>query len=165
MGDGTALAVLSIEQLSIVPICAPHLERVTKMSRNRFSLSVASALGLALIAQPEPAQACGGPFCSASAPVNQATERIIFSKNADQTVTAVVQIQYQGPSEEFAWVLPVPGIPEVDVSSDLAFTRLQQASNPQYTLTTVVEGRCKQVRDRRNSDSSMGVMVRKSSSP
>ena len=165
MGDGTALAVLSIEQLSIVPICAPHLERVTKMSRNRFSLSVASALGLALIAQPEPAQACGGPFCSASAPVNQAAERIIFSKNADQTVTAVVQIQYQGPSEEFAWVLPVPGIPEVDVSSDLAFTRLQQASNPQYTLTTVVEGRCKQVRDRRNSDSSMGVMVRKSSSP
>jgi hypothetical protein len=43
-------------------------------------------------------------------------------------------------------VLPVPGIPEVDVSSDLAFTRLQQASNPQYNLTTVVEGRCKQVR-------------------
>ncbi|MBW2589094.1 MAG: DUF2330 domain-containing protein, partial [Deltaproteobacteria bacterium] len=90
--------------------------------------------------------ACGGLFCFASAPVNQAAERIIFSKNADQTVTAVVQIQYQGPSEEFAGVLPVPGIPEVDVSSDLAFTRLQQASNPQYTFTTVVEGKCKQAR-------------------
>ncbi|MBW1831268.1 MAG: DUF2330 domain-containing protein, partial [Deltaproteobacteria bacterium] len=126
------------------------------MSRNHFILGVAAALGLALIAQPEPAQACGGLFCSASAPVNQAAERIIFSKNADQTVTAVVQIQYQGPSEEFAWVLPVPGIPEVDVSSDLAFTRLQQASNPQYNLTTVVEGRCKRVRDRNSSSAGSG---------
>ena len=121
------------------------------MSRNRLVLSFASALVLSLIARPEPAQACGGFFCSASAPINQAAERIIFSKNADQTVTAVVQIQYQGPSEEFAWVLPVPGIPEVNVSSDLAVTRLQPASNPQYSFTTVVEGRCKRVRDRGDS--------------
>ena len=121
------------------------------MSRNHLVLSFASALVLTLIARPERAEACGGFFCSASAPINQAAERIIFSKNADQTVTAVVQIQYQGPSEEFAWVLPVPGIPEVNVSSDLAFTRLQQASNPQYTFTTVVEGRCKR---ERGSDSS-----------
>ncbi|MGB5221579.1 MAG: DUF2330 domain-containing protein, partial [Polyangiales bacterium] len=63
-------------------------------------------------------------FCSATAPVNQAAGRIIFSKNEDGSVTAVVQIQYQGPSEEFAWVLPVPGIPEVNVSSDLAFARV-----------------------------------------
>ena len=53
-------------------------------------------------------------FCSATAPVNQAAERIIFAKNEDGRFTAVVQIQYQGPSEEFAWVLPVPGIPEVE---------------------------------------------------
>ena len=126
------------------------------MSRNRFILSFSAALLLALVARPEPAQACGGLFCSASAPVNQAAERIIFSKNADQTVTAVVQIQYQGPSEEFAWVLPVPGIPEVNVSSDLAFTRLQQASNPQYSFTTVVEGKCKQVRSSSSSSGAGG---------
>ena len=89
------------------------------------------------------AKACGGFFCSANAPVNQAAERIIFSKNADGTVTAVVQIQYSGPSEDFAWVLPVPGIPDIDVSSDLAFTRLQNASNPQYNLTVEVEGKCR----------------------
>ena len=126
------------------------------MSRNRFVLSFAAVSLLTLIVHPEPAQACGGFFCSASAPINQAAERIIFSKNADQTVTAVVQIQYQGPSQEFAWVLPVPGIPEVKVSSDLAFTRLQQASNPQYTFTTVVEGRCKQVRGDSASSGSAG---------
>ena len=92
---------------------------------------------------PNTAKACGGFFCSANAPVNQAAERIIFSKNADNTVTAVVQIQYSGPSEDFAWVLPVPGIPDIDVSSDLAFTRLQNASNPQYNLTVSVEGECR----------------------
>jgi MYXO-CTERM domain-containing protein len=41
-------------------------------------------------------------------------------------------------------VLPVPGIPDVKVSSDLAFTRLQLASNPQYNLSTVIEGNCLQ---------------------
>lgn len=112
------------------------------MSGNRLTLGFATVLVVALMVPAEPAQACGGLFCSAAAPVNQAAERIIFSKNADGTVTAVVQIQYQGPSEEFAWVLPVPGIPIVKVSSDLAFTRLQQASNPQYNLTTVIEGEC-----------------------
>jgi len=116
------------------------------MSRLRLLPGFGSALLLTLLAQPMPAQACGGLFCSATAPVNQAAERIIFSKNEDQTVTAVVQIQYEGPSEKFAWVLPVPGIPEVKVSSDLAFSRLQQASNPQYGFTTEVEGRCKQER-------------------
>ena len=112
------------------------------MSAKRFALGLVSVLALSFYLQPTPAQACGGLFCSASAPVNQAAERIIFSKNADDTVTAVVQIQYQGPSEEFAWVLPVPGIPDVEVSSDLAFTRLQLASNPQYNLSTVIEGEC-----------------------
>ena len=63
------------------------------MSRFRPFIGFGPVLLLALIAEPAPAQACGGLFCSASAPVNQAAERIIFSKNADQTVTAVVQIQ------------------------------------------------------------------------
>jgi hypothetical protein len=112
------------------------------MGAERLVFGLAVALALSMTLKPEPAHACGGLFCSATAPVNQAAERIIFSKNADGTVTAVVQIQYQGPSEEFAWVLPVPGVPDVLVSSDLAFTRLQLASNPQYNLTTVVEGEC-----------------------
>ncbi|MEM7435195.1 MAG: DUF2330 domain-containing protein [Myxococcota bacterium] len=115
------------------------------MSGNRFisrSFAVLAAVALGTAALPSPAMACGGFFCSANAPVNQAAERIIFSKNADDTVTAVVQIQYSGPSEEFAWVLPVPGVPEVNVSSDLAFQRLQAVSNPQYITTQVVEGQC-----------------------
>lgn len=60
----------------------------------------------------------------------QEAERILFSVNGDGTVTAVVQVLYEGPSEKSAWVLPVPGSPEVEVSSDLALQRLQSATNP-----------------------------------
>ena len=90
------------------------------MSRILLAMASGALFLLALAVHAEPAHACGGLFCSATAPVNQAAERIIFSKNEDGSVTAVVQIQYQGPSEEFAWVLPVPGIPEVEVSSEKA---------------------------------------------
>ena len=45
------------------------------------------------------AQAGGGFFCSQAQPVNQAAERIIFSHDeAAGTVTAVIQIMYEGPS-------------------------------------------------------------------
>ncbi|MCG8554999.1 MAG: DUF2330 domain-containing protein [Proteobacteria bacterium] len=87
-----------------------------------------------LTALAQPVAACGGLFCSQAQPVNQAAERIMFVDNGDGTLTAVVQILYEGPSELFAWVLPVPGVPEVNVSSDQAFMRLQQASNPLYRL-------------------------------
>ena len=36
-----------------------------------------------------PAEACGGFFCSAQQPVNQAAERIIFADNGDGTITAL----------------------------------------------------------------------------
>lgn len=88
------------------------------------------------------ARACGGFFCSASAPVNQAAEQIVFADNGDGTVTAIIQITYQGPSESFAWVLPVGGIPDVAVSSNSALQSLSRATEPQYMLETSVEGQC-----------------------
>ncbi|MCC6806996.1 MAG: DUF2330 domain-containing protein [Deltaproteobacteria bacterium] len=95
-----------------------------------------------LLAVPRVADACGGFFCSQTQSVNQAAERIIFAKNADGSVTSVVQILYQGPAEKFSWVLPVPSVPTVAVSSNSAFTRLQFATNPSYRLTTRIEGNC-----------------------
>jgi hypothetical protein len=44
-------------------------------------------------------------------------------------------------------LLPISSVPQGDdiaVASDLAFARLQQATNPAYTLTTRVEGTCRQ---------------------
>ncbi len=113
--------------------------------RLRFFGRSALALGAALATQislvPE-AKACGGFFCSQSSPVNQAAERIVFSKNDDGTVTAVIQIMYSGPSESFAWVLPVPGEPEIGIGSNIGFQRIQQASNPSYQLQTQLIDSC-----------------------
>jgi hypothetical protein len=94
----------------------------------------------------EPASACGGFFCSQQQPVNQAAERIIFADNGDGTITAVIQILYEGPSESFSWLLPISTVPQGDqlgLASDIAFTRLQLATNPQFNLTTRVEGTCR----------------------
>lgn len=92
------------------------------------------------------ADACGGFFCSQVQPVNQAAERIIFANNGDGTQTAVIEIMYQGPSKNFSWLLPISSVPmgdQIKVASDIAFQRLQAATNPQYSLTTTVEGTCK----------------------
>jgi MYXO-CTERM domain-containing protein len=96
--------------------------------------------------EPRAAHACGGFFCNQSAPVNQAAERIVFARGADGTVTAIIQIQYAGPSERFAWMLPVSGSPEISVSSNSAFAVLQSATNPSYSLQTTVEGECRDTR-------------------
>ncbi|MFT5355236.1 MAG: hypothetical protein ACI9KE_002452 [Polyangiales bacterium] len=90
------------------------------------------------------AKACGGFFCNQSQPVNQAAERIIFSHNADGTTTAMIQILYSGPSESFAWMLPVNGNPDISVSSNSAFQQIQSATNPSYQLNVEVEGECDQ---------------------
>src|SRR5450432_4710680 len=108
--------------------------------------------GLAAVAasafMPGVASACGGFFCNQAQPVNQAAEGIIFADNGDGTVTAVIQIKYQGPSTNFSWLLPISSVPKTDadigVASDVAFQRLQSATNPAYSLTVQVEGTCKQ---------------------
>jgi hypothetical protein len=111
---------------------------------NKFTATALLA-GIPVALTTEPASACGGFFCSQQQPVNQAAERIIFADNGDGTITAVIQIMYEGPSENFSWLLPISTVPEGDqlgVASDIAFTRLQFATNPQFNLTTRVEGTC-----------------------
>jgi uncharacterized membrane protein YgcG len=106
-------------------------------ARGRLLTGLGLCLGAGLLAAlpAAPAQACGGLFCSAATPVNQAAERIIFAYDKpNKQVTAVVEILYQGPSEKFAWVLPVPGIPKVGVSTSAVLDRLQAFTNPTYSI-------------------------------
>lgn len=97
---------------------------------------------------PATASACGGFFCNAAQPVNQAAEGIIFADNGDGTTTAVIQIQYQGPAQSFSWLLPISSVPKTDadiaIASNLALQRLQSATNPSYALTVRVEGTCRE---------------------
>lgn len=124
--------------------------------RALFASSIlAGALGASALVAPPRAQACGGLFCNAAQPVNQAAERILFVQHADGTQTAVIEIQYEGPSESFSWVLPVPGSPDVGVSTKAAFDRLQSATNPQFMLNRTFEEGC----DARNTLSGAGTSV------
>ena len=104
-----------------------------------------ASLALGASVAPRAASACGGFFCSQAQGVNQAAERIVFANNGDGTVTAVIEIQYQGPADQFSWLLPLSSVPqgdEIAVGSSLSLQRLQLATNPQYQLTTRIEGTC-----------------------
>ena len=96
---------------------------------------VSAALASVLVRLPnmvDQARACGGFFCQA-VPISQAAEQIIFRQNGDQ-VTAVVLIQYVGVAEDFSWVVPVPGVPELSTGSDVLFQSLEPATRPQFNL-------------------------------
>ncbi len=55
--------------------------------------------------------------------MNQAAERIIFSNNGDGTITAVIQILHQGPSQNFSWLLPISTVPKSDEDIGVALGR------------------------------------------
>ena len=111
--------------------------RFARVVLTSSALAFAGVLGL-----PSTAEACGGFWCSQSAPVDQTGEQILFVDHPDETVTCVVQIAYTGPSERFAWLLPVGGVPEISVSSNIALQRLGAMTRPQYVLERHVEGEC-----------------------
>lgn len=89
-------------------------------------------LALLLLAPAPAARACGGFFCT-NVPVDQSAERIIFAVNAGAgTIDAYVQINYTGSPDQFAWVVPVPNPPKVDVADMQLFTELDQITQPSY---------------------------------
>jgi len=84
------------------------------------------------------AHACGGTFCDSgpqAMPVDQTGENILFVMDG-QNVEAHVQIQYQGSAERFAWVIPVPKLPDFEVGSELLFQALLGGTVPAYGFST-----------------------------
>lgn len=77
------------------------------------------------------ASACGGLFCQ-NLPVNQQVERIIFTVNGNNTITAYVQINYTGSAPDFSWVVPVPSVPELDVAEQASFDELDTLTAPVF---------------------------------
>ncbi|MBV70446.1 MAG: hypothetical protein CMH52_03770 [Myxococcales bacterium] len=96
---------------------------------------------LCLLLSPAAALACGGLFCNARTPVNQAAERILFSK-IDDGLEMHVRITYQGPPTEFGWLLPVPRDVEYGLSTDQLFTQLDNQFGPRFNLRTEVDDDC-----------------------
>ena len=84
---------------------------------------------------PNVAEACGGFFCDNVQPVVQTAERILFRMNEDGTITAVVEVQYEGPPSNFGWVVPVPkGLKAEDIGTVEAgfFDTLEEFTAPVF---------------------------------
>jgi Uncharacterized protein conserved in bacteria (DUF2330) len=100
----------------------------------RLSWVSGAALAALVFAAPDDAAACGGTFCDSgpsTMPVDQSGENILFVMDG-QNVEAHVQIQYQGSAARFAWIVPMPEIPEVSVGSQALFDNLLQGTVPSY---------------------------------
>ncbi len=85
------------------------------------------------------ALACGGMFCSSQAqPINQAGERIVFALDeAAGEVEMHAKIAYEGPADQFAWLVPVPAAPELFVSTDELFSFLNRNTAPIFALRQI----------------------------
>ncbi len=96
---------------------------------------VGSVLGLGLLLVGTQADACGcfaPPLPSPEAAefaVNQQAEQIIFEVQ-EGTISAHVRIFYQGDPEEFAWLLPMPSVPELALSNGLLFGLIDEQTTP-----------------------------------
>jgi hypothetical protein len=66
-------------------------------------------------------------------PVDQSGENIVF-RIQDGYVEAHIQIQYTGDPKRFAWIVPVPAVPEVTVGSRKLFSNLLAATVPTVTV-------------------------------
>lgn len=103
-------------------------------------LALASTLVSAtLLSDIRSAEACGclsPPAVTAGDyAVNQRAEQIIFEVEPGW-VTAHVMIKYAGAPESFAWIVPVPEVPELSISPVTAFGLIDRASAPQLGVTT-----------------------------
>lgn len=104
-------------------------------------LGLASAVSLAsLVALAPRAEACGGFFCQ-NVPVDQTGEQILFAVENGR-VEAQIQVDYAGAAEEFSWVVPVPSLPEVGVSSNRVFGVMKERAGIRFELTMTYDGNC-----------------------
>ncbi len=87
---------------------------------------------LFLLLSAPAARACGGFFCT-TFPMNQAAENILFVQG-EGTVTTHVQLLYSGAASDFAWILPVPSVPDLAVSHNRIFAQLQWTTRPGFQL-------------------------------
>ncbi len=95
-------------------------------------LMTGTLLSAAVLWMPQPAEACGGFFCS-RAPIDQSGEKIAFAVG-DGHIDVHVQIQYAGDARQFSWVVPLHARPELSVGSPQLFAYLDGISSPRFQL-------------------------------
>lgn len=117
--------------------------------RRSLLIVLAVCCSASLWLEDRPAEACGGFFCG-QVPVDQSGEHLLFSVEEDasgqRTIVAQIQVQYMGPAEEFAWILPLPSNPlEITTGSNAVFTALRQTTEPQFSVNWLPDsGTCRE---------------------
>src|SRR5262245_40610302 len=111
------------------------------MRELRHALAAALALvtaGAVLVAQTPVARACGclspPAVTEGEYAVNQSAEQIIFETEPGW-VTAHVLIKYAGDPASFAWIVPVPEVPELAISPVSAFGLIDRGTAPSVAVT------------------------------
>jgi len=107
----------------------------------KFDLSLFAGVSASILAGvvalvPAEVEACGGTFCDGglpgSMPVDQTGETILFAID-NGFVEAHVQIQYDGgDAQQFAWLVPVPEVPEIEIGSFRLVQAVLDATVPVY---------------------------------
>ncbi|HEU5072597.1 MAG TPA: DUF2330 domain-containing protein [Polyangiaceae bacterium] len=101
-------------------------------------IKLASIAGAALapfVVEIGEAYACGGFFCGRQ-PVDQTAERILFEIGED-SVTMTTQISFAGDAADFAWILPLPEVPDPEslaIFPQRALTALDTNTGPDFVL-------------------------------
>ena len=103
----------------------------------RLAFAAASTIA-AVLAAPHVARACGclspPSVTEGDYAINQSGEQLIFEVEPGW-VTAHVLIRYSGDPSQFAWIVPVPEVPEMSLSPVSAFGLLDQATAPYVSVT------------------------------
>ncbi len=109
-------------------------------AKKAAALLLASVTGAgAVLAIPQPAEACGGCLAPISSTTVVTAHRMAVSIRANETIL-YDQIQYAGDPAEFVWVLPVDhrdtmGDTGVELASNSFFQALEAATQPQQIGT------------------------------
>lgn len=90
------------------------------------------------------ALACGGFFCSQT-PVMQTGEKIVFAIDEQaNTVDVIIEIQYAGEAENFAWVLPLLSAPtHMGIATTRMFQQIDRATAPVFNPVTTYSSKCR----------------------
>lgn len=101
-----------------------------------MKIYIAAALAIVFLLIPAtPALADGGFFVlDPSRDIQQPAQKaiILYENNREDLI---LQVKYEGDADKFAWVIPVPNYPDVDVSEPELFQELAE-----LTMVTVYSG-------------------------
>ncbi|GAB4126391.1 MAG: hypothetical protein Fur005_23890 [Roseiflexaceae bacterium] len=100
--------------------------------RRAWRMQAALLMALLLALSPDLVAACAALF-SPDGGVRQSAQRIIFAVDESaQQVTAYVAVNYTGAAEDFAWIVPLPNNPQVEMVARDSFDALEFATTPRF---------------------------------